>query len=171
MRWLLPASSVILLVCSAACSDEGLPLEIARLDTPLSSTVTTYADGGGLLARAVVTPSFVAYRGDGDAWVSLGALGPVTAYQIEHPRYTLWVACPGVEGEPTQVNLLFLTSEDTLEPAVLCDPAPPIDGLRSLSLVVGETNNRMLRMAAGSILSRRSSARLLNARPMNKPSA
>lgn len=119
----------VLVAGLAACSDGGQPLDgpqpqvEPQVEPPLIGTLTTYSMTDTHLAPLPVTPTFVAYRGEGGDWERVEAVGPTTAFTIEHPRYMLWVACPFTDAGRDSVHALLLTDQDSLEPAVRC-PLP-----------------------------------------------
>lgn len=145
----------VLVAGLAACSDGGQPLDgpqpqvEPQVEPPLIGTLTTYSMTDTHLAPLPVTPTFVAYRGEGGDWERVEAVGPTTAFTIEHPRYMLWVACPFTDAGRDSVHALLLTDQDSLEPAVRCPLPPSGDDARAFTFEAGDLGTFALSASIG----------------------
>ncbi len=115
--------------------------EIERLEQPISATLLVQGQGAGLamVGYLPMNDARVIYQGEGDLPVTLEGEEGVYPFSIEHPRYTLWIACPLSEGSRPVIRALAFAAEDTQRPVARCLVDTESAGLPGLFVEMGDT--------------------------------
>lgn len=138
------------LVGPACGADDFEPAPVDRLETTVPATLGVFGFNPNFVARMPGEAAFVAYRGEGDVWRELSGSNGTYDFEIEHPRYTLWVQCPRWFEAPGVIRVLHLGAQDTDRPVVECAVDEPDRVLAIVAVAIGDTpDNRGFVVAMG----------------------